>query len=170
MDQSTQTAAAAQPRAVAGTAELNPAPLRAESLQEMVNSEEVAREQQQDPTLACAWKHMRNGDVHESAHGQTKFLVKRGRLYRQVTTDEDVKLQFVVPEKYRREVLKLGHSEVFGGHVGQRKTLARIQAEFFWPGFCEDVKRWVRSCNVCENSDRGRVSPASPKPLRVISL
>ena len=141
VDKSTQTAAAALTRAAAKAAKLSQAPLRVDSPQELMNSEEVAREQQQDPTLACAWKHLQKGNVHESSHGQTRFLLKRGRLYREITTDDDVRLQFVVPEKYRTAVLKLGHSAVLGGHMGQRKTLDCIQAEFYWPGFGEDIKR-----------------------------
>ena len=41
--------------------------------------------------------------------------------------------RIVVPEVYRPEILRLGHSIPLAGHTGQDKTYERIAMNFFWP-------------------------------------
>ena len=67
------------------------------------------------------------------SHGVTsRFIKERNRRYRlTVSPNGDSKLQSIVPEKFREAVFKLGHYAALGGHMGTRKTLDRIQAQFF---------------------------------------
>ena len=174
VDIGTQTSAAVLTRAMT-RAQKKPrvTPLQISSPQELMNSEGVAREQQMDPTLASIWSKLATGAMQGSPDDrvQSKFILRRGRLYRETRTAQDeVRLQFVVPEKYRQAVFNLGHSAVLGGHMGQKKTFDRIQAVFFWPGFGQEIARLVRSCDICQRTtDRGRVKPAPLKPMPIIS-
>ncbi|XP_076043623.1 uncharacterized protein LOC143026738 [Oratosquilla oratoria] len=135
------------------------------------NSEDVVAEQTTDPTLAMVRKKVLEGHCRTSRGTETRFLKKRGRLYRStVYPSGDSRLQFVVPEKYRLAVFKLGHHAVLGGHMGVQKTQDRIQSQFFWPGIGREIVRMVRSCDVCQKTtDRGRVKPAPLGPLPLIS-
>ena len=45
--------------------------------------------------------------------------------------------------------------------MGVRKTYDRIMHNFYWPGICGDVKRFCRSCDICQRTvDKGTVSRA----------
>lgn len=47
-------------------------------------------------------------------------------------------------------VLQTGHDSIFAGHLSCTKTLARIQAQFFWPRMVSGVRKHVRSCHICQ--------------------
>ncbi|XP_076047435.1 uncharacterized protein LOC143028970 [Oratosquilla oratoria] len=87
---------------------------------EQPTSEDVVAEQTTDPTLAMVCKKVLEGHCRTSRGTETRFLKKRGRLYRStVYPSGDSRLQFVVPEKYRLAVFKLGHHAALGGHMGR---------------------------------------------------
>ncbi|XP_076031045.1 uncharacterized protein LOC143019237 [Oratosquilla oratoria] len=166
----TQTCAAAVTRGAA-RATNQVKPLILSSVLDLANSEDVVAEQTTDPTLAMVRKKVLEGHCRISRGTETRFLKKRGRLYRStVYPSGDSRQQFVVPEKYRLAVFKLGHHAALGGHTGVQKTQDRIQSQFFWPGIGRNIVRMVRSCDVCQKTtDRGRVKPAPLGPLPLIS-
>ena len=47
----------------------------------------------------------------------------------------------------RDEVLDSLHNK--GGHLGETKTLSRVQERFYWPGHADAVKLWCRNCPYC---------------------
>ena len=54
------------------------------------------------------------------------------------------------------------------GHLGIRKTLNRVVAEFLWPGVCGDVTRFCKSCDICQRTiQKGGVTnvPLGKLPL-----
>ncbi|UYV62830.1 hypothetical protein LAZ67_2002067 [Cordylochernes scorpioides] len=52
------------------------------------------------------------------------------------------------------------------GHVGVAKTVHRIKQRFYWKGLEEDVRKYVRSCKVCQAFKPQRFKPAAPlEPL-----
>ena len=65
-------------------------------------------------------------------------------LYREFTKGNKVTLQLVVPEGFREKVMRLAHETLMSGHLGTKKTLDRVVAEFFWPGICGDVARFCK--------------------------
>ena len=52
------------------------------------------------------------------------------------------RIQTVIPEVLRREVLSDLHEGPMGGHLGIDKTLGRLQERFYWPGHYNDVRDW----------------------------
>ena len=65
-------------------------------------------------------------------------------------------------------MMTLNHESAFSGHLGAKKTEVRILPNFFWPGLCQDVIRFWRSCNVCQKTvKRGSVKkvPLESMPL-----
>uniref|UniRef100_A0AAR2LSD6 Gypsy retrotransposon integrase-like protein 1 n=1 Tax=Pygocentrus nattereri TaxID=42514 RepID=A0AAR2LSD6_PYGNA len=79
-------------------------------------------------------------------------------LYRQKGEQE----QLVVPKDLRAEVLKMGHSEQWAGHMGKAKTLSRILARFYWPGLHLDVVSYCRSCPQCQLTAPSNKSDRAP--------
>ncbi|GMG14498.1 unnamed protein product [Phytophthora fragariaefolia] len=59
------------------------------------------------------------------------------------------------------------HDAPAGGHLGREKTFAAISCDFFWPPMNKWIRKWVRSCEVCQ-----RVKPATSKqsPLRPLPI
>ncbi len=51
----------------------------------------------------------------------------------------------VVPQKFRDLVLHLGHLVPWVGHLGRKKTTARISPHFFWHNLRRDVDELCRS-------------------------
>ena len=100
--------------------------------------------------------------------GETKFVRKKGLLYRQFTKGNKVTLQLVVPEGFREKVLRLAHETLLTEHLGIKKTLDRVASEFFWSGVCGDVARFCKSSDICQRTIRkGRVTkvPLGKLPL-----
>ena len=73
--------------------------------------------------------------------GETKFVRKKGLLYRQFTKGNKVTLQLVVPEGFREKVLRLAHETLLTEHLGIKKTLDRVVSEFFFG--LEFVVMWL---------------------------
>ena len=54
------------------------------------------------------------------------------------------------------------------GHLGIRKTLNRVVAEFFWPSVYGDIARFCRSCDIYQRTiQEGQVTkfPLGKLPL-----
>lgn len=66
----------------------------------------------------------------------------------------------VVPRKYVRKILEELHAGPGGGHLGVNKLSAKIESRFWWPNYVQDLKSFVRACEVC-----GRAKEPNPKPL-----
>lgn len=113
------------------------------------SAEDLKREQATDPSLTYA----RNCAEKGKGKKDFKFTYKDGILLRcEKARYGSVNKQVVVPAKMRNEVLQFGHDHPMSGHLGQRKTIDRIRAEFWWPGVGGDIKRYCLSCDACQRS------------------
>ena len=124
-----------------------------------------------DPKLDSIRGRVESGSITVSRglnRGETKFVRKKGLLYRQFTKGNKVTLQLVIPVGFREKVLRLAHETLLAGHLGIKKTLDRVVSEFFWPGVCGDVARFCKSCDICQRTiQKGRVTkvPLGKMPL-----
>ena len=112
------------------------------------SKEDWIAEQQKDPTLEVYRKRV----MDKIPEGEKKFIsMERGMLYRNFrSSTEDIMKQLVVPAKFRRQILSLGHDIPMAGHLGMKKTRDRIMRHFFWPGIFDDTKKYCRSCPKCQ--------------------
>jgi hypothetical protein len=69
----------------------------------------------------------------------------------------------VVPGSLVRQVLISAHDSPFSGHLGQTKTLKRLQSQFWWPTLARDCKQHVKTCLVCQRQKDKPESKALPK-------
>ena len=58
--------------------------------------------------------------------------------------------QVVLPESMKEMVLESLHDNIFSGHFGVKKTLARIKLRYYWPGYIDDVEEWCQTCIICQ--------------------
>lgn len=77
--------------------------------------------------------------------------------------------QVVLPKSFRPEVLRLAHEIPMAGHLGIRKTKAKVLCHFYWPSLHKDVVSFCRSRHACQivgkpNQNIPR-APLSPVPV-----
>ncbi|XP_076030465.1 uncharacterized protein LOC143018769 [Oratosquilla oratoria] len=76
--------------------------------------------------------------------------------------------QIVIPKPLRQDILSIAHDGV-GGHLGTRKTYAKILSHFYWPKLRRDVSTYCRTCRPCQLV--GKPSPSiKPFPLQPIPV
>ena len=132
---------------------------------------EFREKQKSDPTLRALWEK-----VHTVDKSKYLFMEEQGCLLRQERDQgnptEGIGPKLVVmPKSYRGEVMRMAHESLFGGHLGINNTLAKVRTQFFWPGMCEDVANFCRSCDVCQKTvSKGRVPKAELGRLPTIEV
>ncbi|KAE9288391.1 hypothetical protein PR003_g25816 [Phytophthora rubi] len=70
-------------------------------------------------------------------------------------------------DDHRARLVHEYHDATAGGHLGREKTFAALSRDFFWPRMYKWIRKWVRSCEICQ-----RVKPAASKqaPLRPLPI
>lgn len=125
---------------VKNTVEL-PVPGSKETVQEVFSDL-----QKQDVTLEGPFKQA--AEVQPGQLIEEGYYLKGQVLYYKGSTDDKGKL--VVPQQRREQVLRLGHSIPWAGHLGTQKRRDRIASRFFWPGMNRDVEEFCQSCSICQ--------------------
>ena len=142
-----------------------------------LNQDELSEMQRADKTLLPIINWKEEGDKKPSptlvmSYGrETKgywyiweqLELKDGILYRRFEVNSTSVYQVVVPSAMKKDVMVQAHNVRTAGHLGQSKTVKKIQRSFYWIGWRTDVKRWVRQCEDCAR----RKSPA-PKALAAL--
>ena len=80
-------------------------------------------------------------------------------------TEESV---LVVPASCREDILRMSHDDPCSGHMGISRTLQRIKNKYYWPGWSQDVEKWVQACDKC--SQRKMAVTATRAPLQNIEV
>ena len=130
---------------------------------QIINEDKEALKQTQatDPNLDTIRGRVESGNITMSRglnRYETKYVRKKGLLYRQFTKGNKVTLQLVVSVGFHEKVLRLAHETLLTEHLGIKKTLDRVVSEFFWPGVCGGVARFCKCCDICQRTIRkGRV-------------
>jgi transposase InsO family protein len=83
---------------------------------------------------------------------------------------KDTPSRFYVPadRELQAKLLYEAHDAPTGGHLGERKTLHKMQRSCYWPGMRKDVEDYVRGCVVCAAVKPSQQMPAGllqPLPI-----
>ncbi len=60
------------------------------------------------------------------------------------------KRQIVLPAELRQQILYHFHASSLTSHLGSPKTLDLLSQRFWWKGMRTDVRKWVKSCHICQ--------------------
>ena len=71
-------------------------------------------------------------------------------------------LQLIVPQSMKSEILFQMHDSVISGHLGCKKTKAKILQKFYWYGLREDVAMYIRKCDACAADKKPVKTPRAP--------
>ena len=95
-----------------------------------------------------------------------RYQLRNGLLYYSV---QDGESRVVVPtdEDLRHRLLYEFHDSPSGGHLGREKTYLSLSRDYYWPHMDKWVRKYVRTCEICQ-----RVKPAasSQAPLRSLPV
>ena len=109
-----------------------------------------------------------------------RIFVINETLYRAWYSPNDkqqlILFQYVLPLQQIDEILKIAHDPAFSGHTGINKTTNRIKNRYYWPGWEQDVKNYVKSCETCQRvkgitykNDAPLIPIQSLKPFQIIN-
>ena len=103
---------------------------------------QVSKAQKEDVSLTTTRSRC---EANETI-GKATFFKKNDLLYRKFSSPnvEQGKIfeQLIVPE----------HEAILTGHLSVMSSVHKVLSEYYWPGIYRDVKRFVQSCKVCNNS------------------
>ena len=129
---------------------------------------DLVRAQQGDPSV----KKLYDGAITQEemvneAEGfyLTNDVLMRKWRARECPADQEWKVlyQVVLPPCYREDILKLAHDVPTAGHLGSRKTQAKVQQHFYWPKMHKDIVNFCRSCHACQVGGKpNQVIPKAP--------
>ncbi|XP_061190531.1 uncharacterized protein LOC133198457 [Saccostrea echinata] len=142
-----------------------------EIVKDNIRPNDIRTEQENDETLGKIRQWAAADQELLKRRGKIRWFLKNGLIYRKYqSTDENGKIfiQLVVPQKFIDVVMKLAHESIMSGHLATCRTTSRILTEFYWPGIQSDVKRFCRSCDICQRTvHKGRVTkyPLQKMPL-----
>ena len=115
------------------------------------NKKQLIKDQNSDVTLLKA----RNGATYEESMETDGFFLKGGLLmHRRFNKSVHNGVRFVdrivIPESYRNEILRIGHTIPLSEHMGTSKTLSRIGTHIYWPGLALDIRKYCATCPQCQ--------------------
>ena len=71
-------------------------------------------------------------------------------------------------EPMRTQIIRETHESLLIGHPGREVTYKILARDYFWPGMADDVRRYVRNCDVCGRSKpwrEGKQGLLKPLPI-----
>jgi hypothetical protein len=96
------------------------------------------------------WRATRDAVLRKDENVAEEFEVKDGLLY--------YENRWVIPDDsaLKLRILRENHDSKVAGHFGQFKTSERMKQNFFWPKMDQEVRDYVRSCDICQRDKVSR--------------
>ncbi|CAM9771872.1 unnamed protein product, partial [Heterosigma akashiwo] len=125
-----------------------------------VETEHIARAQREDPLCGPIIKYL-NKEVSDGKTSQETVALSRymsscwGILwhhhdYQGENRRTGTRLQMVVPEVMRTQILQWAHEGAFGTHVGREKAFEALLEGYWWPNMARDLGHFIRTCSTCQ--------------------
>ncbi|KAF1334458.1 reverse transcriptase, partial [Globisporangium splendens] len=96
-----------------------------------------------------------------------RFRVHNGLLYYAVEQGDTARVVVPNDEGLRHRLLYEYHDSTSGGHLGREKTFLSLSRDYYWPHMYKWVRKYVRTCEICQ-----RVNPSgsTQAPLRSLAV
>ncbi|TRZ02133.1 hypothetical protein DNTS_031912 [Danionella cerebrum] len=95
-----------------------------------------------------------------------KFRIDDGRLF-YVGPKKEEKREVVIESERKRQIFLESHFNEIGHHLGQKKTVHRIQSKYYWLGIVKDVVDWIKLCETCQCAERNKNLARTLRPIKV---
>ncbi|KAL0193533.1 hypothetical protein M9458_011829, partial [Cirrhinus mrigala] len=70
-------------------------------------------------------------------------------------------------KKSEKQIFLECHFNDIGHHLGQKKTVHRIQSKYYWLGIVKDVVDWIKVCETCQHAERNKNLARTVRPIKV---
>jgi len=106
----------------------------------------------------------------ESIEKLPEYAIIDGLLYHRGRRGANSLLQLFVPKALRGIIMDAYHTDLLAGHLGIEKTFYKLRTKYFWPGYYNQLVKFIRSCHTCQRD--GKTSfhtqlPTIPLPIAV---
>jgi hypothetical protein len=108
-------------------------------------------------------------EFYEKQRHLDNLTIDREKLY--ITLGTGKKL--IIPKSLRKHIFSLAHNHQLAGHLGLKRTKARIHENHFWYKSGEDISSWKSQCLTCAKHDVKRQASGVSKstvPVKGIPL
>ncbi|KAG2763590.1 hypothetical protein PC116_g5544 [Phytophthora cactorum] len=129
--------------------------------------DEIRAAYENDTTYSTIMEHLRSpsDDTLRALTRSTRHHIDRYRIADNLLTysiDHFDAPRIVVPNDpdLRSRIIHEFHDAPLGGHLVCEKTFAVVSRDFYWPHMYKWVRKWVRSCEICQ-----RVKPLHRRRL-----
>ncbi|XP_060893160.1 gypsy retrotransposon integrase-like protein 1 [Labrus mixtus] len=95
-----------------------------------------------------------------------KFITDESKLY-YVGSKNEIKREVVIEAERKRQIFLDCHFNEMGHHLGQKKTVHRIQSKYYWLGIIRDVVDWIKVCETCQHTERNKILARTVRPIKV---
>lgn len=121
-------------------------------------------------------------DLVLSGKNDPDWEASQGQLWKYMKLkqfpNENDSWKLVIPEKLRQGILKECHDDPTAGHFGVKKSVNRARQQYFWPTLIQDMKNYVRKCEVCAKYKHSQSRPSGlmgkqrevTEPFQIISM
>jgi hypothetical protein len=105
---------------------------------ELPGMDQIKELYEEDEDFGHVWvKHLRDQPLGNDYLVQDGYLFKNDRLC-------------IPRSSLRDKLIRELHSSDLSGHVGRDKTIANLEARYFWPQLKRDAGKFVQRCPVCQ--------------------
>ena len=71
-------------------------------------------------------------------------------------------LQFIVPSSMKKEILFQMHDSLLSGHLGCKKTKAKLLQRFYWYALKDETALYIQKCDTCAADKKPAKVPRAP--------
>lgn len=73
-----------------------------------------------------------------------------------------------LPASLRKQICEYYHDDPMSGHLGQTKTVARINEKYYWPKMDKYISDFVATCHLCQSKKIPKTGPVGLlQPIKV---
>ncbi|CAG2256003.1 unnamed protein product [Mytilus edulis] len=85
-------------------------------------------------------------------HLWESLFFKENLLFKEFSKRDETadQIQFLTPQKLKPEILAQMHNSITSGHLGRKKTKAKLSQRFYWYEMREDITIWLAKCDICQ--------------------
>lgn len=105
-----------------------------------------------DDYIALKEKINENSSKYTDLKIVDNFIYIRNEHYRGDPVQEERTWKLWIPKQLSPSLMSRFHNSKVACHGGVRRTLDLLNRNFFWPGMTNDVRNYIRACEVCKTT------------------